>query len=174
MRNWNGSWLIRLMVRCLFGANPLPEPMLTYWQLDHWEQTAVNSFMEMHDDVIKWKHLPRYWPFVRGIHRSPVNATHKGQGRGALMSSLICAWINGWVNNCAHYDVTVMEILENIGSNMAAILSRLALCYREVVLHHEVWHTGDILSSSLINNSRHGHLSAIFLMKNPCRIHNIS
>ena len=21
-----------------------------------------------HDDVIKWKHFPRYWPFVRGIH----------------------------------------------------------------------------------------------------------
>ena len=26
----------------------------------------------MHDDVIKWKHFPRYWPFVREIHRSPV------------------------------------------------------------------------------------------------------
>ena len=25
-----------------------------------------------HDDVIKWKHFPLYWPFVRGIHRSPV------------------------------------------------------------------------------------------------------
>ena len=24
------------------------------------------------DDVIKWKHFPRYWPFVRGFHRSPV------------------------------------------------------------------------------------------------------
>ena len=24
-----------------------------------------------HDDVIKWKHFPRYWPFVRGIHRGP-------------------------------------------------------------------------------------------------------
>ena len=24
----------------------------------------------MHDDVIKWNHFPRYWPFVRGIHRS--------------------------------------------------------------------------------------------------------
>ena len=23
-----------------------------------------------HDDVIKWKHFPRFWPFVRGIHRS--------------------------------------------------------------------------------------------------------
>ena len=37
------------------------------------------------DDVIKWKHFPRYWPFVWGIHRSPVNSPHKGQWRGALM-----------------------------------------------------------------------------------------
>ena len=29
-----------------------------------------------HDDVIKWKHFPRYWPFVRGIHRSPANSPH--------------------------------------------------------------------------------------------------
>ena len=58
-----------------------------------------------------------YWPFVQGIHRSPVNSPHKGQWRGALMFSLICTWINGWVNNreagdlgrhCAHYDITVM------------------------------------------------------------------
>ena len=69
------------------------------------------------DDVIKWKHFPRYWPFVRGIHRSPVNSPHKGQWRGALMFSLICAWTNGLVNNPAagdlrrhrvHYEVTVM------------------------------------------------------------------
>ena len=32
-----------------------------------------------HDDVIKWKQFPRYWPFVRGTHRSPVNSRHKGQ-----------------------------------------------------------------------------------------------
>ena len=32
-----------------------------------------------YDDVIKWKHFPRYWPFVRGIRRSPVNSPHKGQ-----------------------------------------------------------------------------------------------
>ena len=43
-----------------------------------------------HDDVIKWRYFPRYWPFVRGIHRLPVNP-HKGQRRGALMFSLICA-----------------------------------------------------------------------------------
>ena len=70
-----------------------------------------------HDDVIKWKHFPRNWPFVRGIHRSPVNSPHKGQWRGALMFSLICVWINDWVNNReagdltrnqAHYGVIVM------------------------------------------------------------------
>ena len=69
------------------------------------------------DDVTKWKHFPRYWPFVRGIHRSPVNSTHKGQWRVALMFSLIYAWRNGRVNNRdagdlrrhrAHYDVSVM------------------------------------------------------------------
>ena len=72
-----------------------------------------------HDDVIKWKRNPRYWPFVLGIHRSPVNSPHKGQWRGALMFCLICAWINGWVNNGeagdlrrhrAHYDVTLMDM----------------------------------------------------------------
>ena len=53
-----------------------------------------------HDDVIKWKHFPQYWPFVQGIHRWPVNSPHKGQWRGALMFSLIIDWINSWVNNC--------------------------------------------------------------------------
>ena len=31
--------------------------------------------MIYHDDVIKWKHFLCYWPFVRGIHQSPVNST---------------------------------------------------------------------------------------------------
>ena len=79
--------------------------------------TKPNQSVWSHDDVIKWKHFPRYWPFVRRIHRSPVNSPHKGQWRGALIFSLICVWINGWVNNRevgdmrryrAHYDVTVM------------------------------------------------------------------
>ena len=38
-----------------------------------------------HDDVIKWKHFPRNWPFVGGIHRPPVNSPHIGQWRGTLV-----------------------------------------------------------------------------------------
>ena len=36
-------------------------------------------------------------PFVWGIHWLQVNSPHRGQWRGALMFSLICAWINAWV-----------------------------------------------------------------------------
>ena len=52
--------------------------------------------------------FPRYWPFVRGTHRSPVESHDKGQR--------ICARINAWVYNRnasdlrhhrAHYDVIV-------------------------------------------------------------------
>ena len=77
---------------------------------------ALGVCVWSHDDVIKWKHFPRYWPFVRGIYRPPLNSPQK-KWRGALMFSLICVWINGWVNNReagdlrrhrAHYDVTVM------------------------------------------------------------------
>ena len=89
-------------------------PIYTEISICLWRRTDI---LLSHDDVIKWKHFPRHWPFVRGIHRSPVNSLHKGQWRGALMFSLICARINGWVNNReagdlrrypAQCDVTVM------------------------------------------------------------------
>ena len=76
------------------------------------------------DKIPWWRHqmenIPRYWPFVRGINRLPVNSPHKGQWRGALVLSLICVWINGRVNNReavdlrryrVHYDVIVMPLV---------------------------------------------------------------
>ena len=80
--------------------------------------------------------FPRYWPFVRGIHRSPVNSPHKGQWRGAVMFSLICAWINGWVNNReagdlrrhhAHYDVIVMNESDTTIGTVALTMTRTML-----------------------------------------------
>ena len=96
-------------------ATRRPQKQLIIWRSSTWMLWIVEA--SIHDDVIKWKHFPRYWPFVREIHRSPVNFPYKGQWRGALMFSLICARINGWINNReasdlrsyrAHYDVTVM------------------------------------------------------------------
>ena len=49
-----------------------------------------------------WRHqmetFPRHYPFVRGIHRWPVDFPHKGQWRGALMFSLICIWTNWYAD----------------------------------------------------------------------------
>ena len=79
-----------------------------------------NLSHNIHDDRIKWKHFPLYWSFVQAIHLSPVNSPHKGQWCRALMFSLICAWINGWVNirevgdlrhHRTHYDVTLTYII---------------------------------------------------------------
>ena len=66
------------------------------------------------DGVIKWKHFPHYWPFVQGIPRSPVNSPHKGQWCGAFMFSLICAWINSWVNNREAGDLRRHRILYHV------------------------------------------------------------
>ena len=84
------------------------------------QKSAHSTVNHNHDDVIKWKHFPCYWPFVRGIHRFPVNSPYKGQWRGAVMFSLIDARINGWVNNReagdlkrhrVHYEVIVMIVV---------------------------------------------------------------
>ena len=75
-------------------------------------KACYGQYPTLHDDIIKWKHSSGYWPFV-----SAENSLHKGQWRGALMFSLICTRINGWVNNGeaadlrrhrAHYDGIVM------------------------------------------------------------------
>ena len=101
-----------LLLRQVFGGQ--------WRQIWYHSNSCCRLAAPNHDDVIKWKQFPRYWPFVRGIHRSPLNSPHKGQWRGALMFSLICTRINGWVNNGeagdlrrhrAHYDVIVMVII---------------------------------------------------------------
>ena len=74
-------------VECKYINNkyPLPNKCCLY-SMSMYQKWIPN----IHDDVIKWKHFPRHWPFVRGIHRSPGTSSHKGQWRGALMFSLIC------------------------------------------------------------------------------------
>ena len=106
--------------------------------LQYTHRMCERLFVLLHDDVIKWKHFPRNWPFVRGIHRSPVNSPHKGQWRGALMFSLICFWINIWVNNRevgdfrrhrAHYDATAMlcfvVVISSVGVNSCDLFTHI-------------------------------------------------
>ena len=67
----------------------------------------------IHDVVIKWKYFPLRWPFVRGIHRSPVNSPYKGQWRGTfdVFSSVpepTVEWTGDLWRHRSHYDDIVM------------------------------------------------------------------
>ena len=105
---------------------------------------GTRHFMSNHDDVIKRIHFPRYWSFVRGIHRSPVNSHHKGQWRGALMFSLIGVWTNSSVNNRdpgklrrhpAFYDATVMFIFHFLRYASWYTASWRYFCHESNVAH---------------------------------------
>ena len=113
-----------------------------------------------HDVVIKRKHFPRYWPFVRGIHRSSVNSPQIGQWSGALMFSLICAWICGCANNRyigdlrrhrAHHDVILIHdqqhgymatdhlTIHETRAMESLILTWFTLYNPGPVLFHQIW-----------------------------------
>ena len=108
------------------------------------------------------------------VGNSPVNSPHKGQWCGAMMFSLIYAWINGWVNNCeagdlrrhhAHYGVTVMTTFDSISTsydisqynswNIITEINRFLLLlmisdYKYAVINTDTWMTLRIqLSNSL-------------------------
>ena len=113
-----------------------------------WLIAFRGSWLYDHDDVIKLKHFPRYWPFAWGIHRSPVNSPHKNQWHGALMFPLICAWINDWANNRdvdylrrhrAHYDVNVMYIYLFKKSSMRISISWLCLLLAVYYLRYGIY-----------------------------------
>ena len=144
------SSLNQVMVGCLFRHQTIRWTNTDFKLVGGFSnklQGSVNQIINFlwHDDVIKWKSFPRYWPFVRGIHRFPVNSPHKDQWRGTLMLSLICARINCWVNNReaadlrrhrAHYDVIVMEenVLENVDHFVQARLWSIVLSFINVFI----------------------------------------
>ena len=135
---WLYRWAIQIQEMFFFHTIPYLKDQIVYnryvWEqglLDYvWNRyLADQSFINTHL-VPK---LSRVWPWHLYIHMmtssngnifrvtghlSPVNSPRKGQWRGALMFTLICAGINGWVNNREAgdlrrnrglYDVTVMQ-----------------------------------------------------------------
>ena len=60
---WTRSELVKVMACRLFGAKPLPEPMLVYCQLDKFQwnlnQNSIIFIKKMHLKLS----LPKWWPF---------------------------------------------------------------------------------------------------------------
>ena len=102
--------------RCILnrGSATFHESTIHLWDFTHCGQLA--TFRKSW-----WRHQRETFSALlalcAGNSPGPVNSPHKGQWRGALMFSLTCVWINGWVNNReagdlrrhrGHYDVNVM------------------------------------------------------------------
>ena len=124
------------------------------------------KFGTSHDDVIKWKHFPCNWPFVQGIHWSPVNSPHKGQWCGALMFSLICVWIKDWVNTHEAGDVRCYRALYDVIASMVVRLYCSLSGRADSRFVPSQWETS--LQSNVVSHWLGAHLkSALFMMGIP-------
>ena len=114
---WANEVLRDLSLRCVSGRYTiLQHPHECYMSNRRARWAKLVRWLIIHDDVMKWKHFPRYWPLCGEFtcHRL-IPLTKASDAK--LWYSLICAWTNGWVNNRyadylrrhrAHYDVTIM------------------------------------------------------------------
>ena len=101
------------------------ESMLVFWgmclkqnisEFCHKLQMNDNTLLLRQDASLYyawWRHqMETFSALLTNCARNsppPVYSPHKGQWHRALIFSLVCVWINGWVNiKSAHYDVIVM------------------------------------------------------------------
>ena len=68
------TWAIDILKQISVKDVPMNNYELLNLQACSFNVVWNRGCTQSHDDVIKWKHFPRYWPFVRGIHpaQSPV------------------------------------------------------------------------------------------------------
>ena len=123
------KWICCSNLRCCnYSTHHAINQTLNYIQRskkEHYASCSRYTAFSFHDDVIKWKHFRVLLALFEGNPPVTGSSPHKGQWCRALMSSLICAWIYGWVNNQdagdlrryrADYDVTLMSLqLANCG-----------------------------------------------------------
>ena len=111
--------------------------------------TKLTSFRKwtgnVHDDVIKWKYFPRYWPFVQGFTGDRWSPRTKASDAELWCFLWPAPWINGWVNNReagdlrrhrAHCDVIVMLSAErrSFCPGLTVLNNVDIACNREIVI----------------------------------------
>ena len=142
-RHWDGigTWILSLWntsSRLLGIAN-----LLMIWQ--SWKPSHLQPYFC--PSYPWWRHemetFSALLALCAGNSPVPVNSPHKGQWRGALVFSLICTRINGWVNNDEagdlrrhrfHYDVTVMLYSPLNILHTVRLLLFFVVYYRHILL----------------------------------------
>ena len=101
MRRWSGSTLVQVMACRLYGAKPLPEPMLTYSRLDTYKQISV-KFESKYKTFHSWKCTSNV-RLRNGGHFCPercVKSKRPPRQQAWLQSALVC----GLFSTVRYYD----------------------------------------------------------------------
>ena len=169
MTSWHGDALLWRHMKhiCIEGSRWIDQIKHTKTPLFHFSKGVKLSFLWYDcswDPLYKqrwWRHQMETFSALLALCARnspvPVNSPHKGQWRGALMFSLICARINDWVNNReagdlrrrrGHCDVNVMRLTNIrtwIGNDMHSF-TVLYLIARPQSIFDELthWHLGNL------------------------------
>ena len=119
-------WRNDIICKCMF-LFPLKNLACKGLILGHgWINTFQCVKHILHELVITWKCFPCYWPFVRGIHLSPVDFPHNGpvlQSFDTLfdvsLNKLLNKQVNWWwFQMLWHWcDITVMDLVSVMKPN---------------------------------------------------------
>ena len=130
VRAWAKSWHDWIII-CYVRATCILFEIFALWSHKYLMKYSPDRYAW-------WRHQIETFSALLALcaGKLPVNSPHKGQWRGELMFSLICAWTNGWVNNRAvgdlrrhhaHYDVIVVVHVSLFSRAMERVASAVSM-----------------------------------------------
>ena len=109
------------------------------WQLKH-SYLLHPSFSR--DDVINLNPFPRYWPFVWGINRSPVNfPPHKGTATQNfdVFFDLRLNKLLSKQSGCRWFEMPALSILRHCNKHIKYVLYHLFMMHHKEVEIKPIW-----------------------------------
>ena len=126
----SGKWRPVCLGLNILAAFPWPSTSLGLNKMtDIFPDSILKSLS--HDDVIKWKHFPRNWSFVRGIHRSH----HRPHYDVLVILTRICVFCLTW-HWCLSQRSTRQHANIGLGNGLALNRSFKLSRSRELVCIH--------------------------------------
>ena len=146
MRQWIGSSLVQVMACRLFGAKPLPEPMLVYCQLDSWEQVSVkfeSEFYHFHSRKCIWKCLlPKWWPSCPGRDELILPGPHYSCYSSPSLSANIIHHYSNMSLIFSTYSLFPRNLAKNFCKNLRSAAGKTGIFLRQCFGREGWWVSG--------------------------------
>ena len=135
---WTGPALVQVMACHLFGAKPLPEPMLTYCQLDPWELTSAkfeSKYKSFHSGkciwTLQWLHNEPDGVLITGVSivYSTVCSGANQRKHQSFMSLVFVRGIHWWPMNSPHKGPVTRKMVPFNDIIMKCRLARMVVLF---------------------------------------------